>query len=74
MKFSEWLQPDTVAILDTAIYYGIPAYGHVNCYKQMEPTGHAPVRVTMSEPEIERKHCSGCGKLLIPRSGSEARR
>lgn len=62
MKFSEWLKPDTVALLHTAIYYGIPKYGHDTCYRQATP----PIeQVTIEEPDVAMKYCSGCGKPLL---------
>jgi hypothetical protein len=65
MKLSEWLKADTVAILDTAIYYGIPKYGHAKCYRQAT----APIEhVTIEAPDITIKHCSACGKRLLPES------
>ena len=65
MKFSEWLKDDTVAILDTAIYYGIPKFGHKDCYKQIKYPGYAPIQVTMDVPGIDRLCCSACGKILL---------
>ena len=66
MKFSEWVKPDTVAVLCTAVYVGVPSQGHERCYTFIN--GCASVeQVTRDEPDIEIKRCIECGKPLISR-------
>ncbi len=64
MSSDQWFLEETVALKKTAIYYGIPKYGHQNCYKQAG--GFFLVdQVDRTEPDIEKKHCSACGKPLL---------
>ena len=67
MNRNEWFLEDTVALKKIAIYYGIPKYGHTQCYR--DAGGLFLVeQVNRSEPDIEKKHCSACGNLLIQRN------
>lgn len=64
MKFSEWVKPETVAVLCTAVYVGVPSQGHERCYLYINTVSNAE-QVTRDAPDIEIKHCIHCGKPLI---------
>ena|SRR6478609_6276334 len=59
-----WFLESTVALKKTAIYYGIPKYGHKNCYRKAGEFFLVD-QVDRTEPDIEKKCCSACGKPLI---------
>ena len=65
MKLSEWLHEDDIAILHVAVYYGLPTFGHKNCYRHIEPSQH-PLQHVTGEATLAIKHCIACGKPLIP--------
>lgn len=50
-----------VAIKHTAIYYGVPAFGHTGC-----ADGIQGQPVTRAEGDIEMKYCVSCENPLIP--------
>lgn len=54
---------DPVAIKVTAVYFGLPKYGHKNCWKIIRNDIEI---VTQAEPDIEKKYCILCDKKLIP--------
>jgi hypothetical protein len=71
--FQEWLSKDTVAILCTAIYYGVPSQGHTNCYEEMIREQHPRMKqVSLAEPGIHKLHCIGCGEPLIQKQAQNA--
>jgi hypothetical protein len=72
MKFLDWLQPDTVAIKATAVYFGVPGQGHTSCHVILTHKNWmgALEQVTREEPDIEKKHCIECGKSLLKEQGA----
>ena len=66
------LHEDAIALKYLTIYYGLPRYGHPQCFLDRDwPLDHSRVeQVTRQEPDIEIKYCSGCGKPLIAERGA----
>ncbi len=63
--FSQWLPPDTLAILCTAIYYGVPSQGHASCYKAMIAGRHYRHEQVSDPGKIQGKYCIECDKPLL---------
>lgn len=59
---------ETVAIWSVGrnVYYGIPKFGHRQCYKRALGRSLVTEEVKRDEPGIEQKHCVGCGQPLLP--------
>lgn len=73
MNLTDWLRPGDIAILDVAIYYGLPAFGHPNCYKHIEPSEHPLCHMTRKNLRevLPGRRCAHCGKLLVPAESEE---